>query len=234
MHRTHDQWLALYGSTEVAADWRHDGNPNRPHVILRSGLHSGRYFNNDQMMQFATYVHEASEDLVEKIASAGLDLMTVDRVVGPAMGAIVLADAVALAISQKTGRLAKSGYGQKHGSGDDFTFVIDRCDIRPGERILRVEDVVTKGGSVGKLKAAIESMGAATLPFIGILVNRSAETVIGDARVVSLLDMHAQVEQWPAGDCPLCRAGSPIEKDVKKNWRKTLFAEYPVPTVSLT
>jgi len=104
------------------------------HFILRSGLHSRQYFQCALALQHMPVVERVGGVLADKVRH--LDVATV---VAPAMGGLVLGQEVArqlggrfIFVEKDAGRLAlRRGF-----------------KIVPGERILVIEDVVTRGGRV--------------------------------------------------------------------------------------
>ncbi|NOZ74960.1 MAG: orotate phosphoribosyltransferase, partial [FCB group bacterium] len=63
-------------------------------------------------------------------------------------------------------------------------------EIRPGERVLVVEDVITTGGSVREVMELVQQVGG-TVIGVGIVVDRSNGTVVLHDRQVSLLSVPA-------------------------------------------
>ncbi|MES2697031.1 MAG: orotate phosphoribosyltransferase, partial [Verrucomicrobiota bacterium] len=62
------------------------------HFVLRSGLHSGYYFQCAQVCQNMGAVERLAELLVEKLAAQGIAF---DTVLAPAMGGLVIGQEVA-------------------------------------------------------------------------------------------------------------------------------------------
>ncbi|MEG0831063.1 MAG: phosphoribosyltransferase family protein, partial [Acidaminococcaceae bacterium] len=81
--------------------------------------------------------------------------------------------------------------------------------IEPGTRVLIVEDIVTTGGSVFEVVAAVKEQGGIPIG-IGLLVDRSGGKVDFGLRTEALL--HLNVETFPAASCPLCAAGKEFTK----------------------
>jgi len=73
---------------------------------------------------------------------------TADRIAGVELGAVPIAAAVSLATNKPFVMVRKAT--KEHGTRHDF-----EGELRPGERVLFVEDVVTTGGT---LRAAIERL----------------------------------------------------------------------------
>src|SRR4051812_3546344 len=106
------------------------------HFVLRSGLHSGHYFQCAQVCQHMDAVERLAELLLEKIRAAGLTFSTV---LAPAMGGLV--------IGQEVARQAKARF--IFAEKENNLLVLRRgFTLRPGEPVLIVEDVVTRGGRV--------------------------------------------------------------------------------------
>jgi orotate phosphoribosyltransferase len=212
MIRTENSWLSLY--QERGALWLHNGNPNRPHVLLTSGKHSSGFFNSESVMEDPLLLDEAARDLVQLVGERGTGIGTIDRVVGPAMGAITLANDLARHIS-----MARRGHGvprtvclrayaeKDEGEGTDAkTMVLKRTTVKPREKILLCEDVLTTGGSVDLTASAVEAAGGTVLPFVAILVNRSGLKEVNGRKIIALIDR--PMPMWSAEECPLCRQGS--------------------------
>ena len=82
--------------------------------------------------------------------------------------------------------------------------------IRPGEKVLIVEDVVTTGGSVKEVVDVVNKMGG-DIVGIGLFVDRSggkADFGVPKEKVHPLL--HLAVPTYQAEECPLCKQGIPI------------------------
>ena len=106
------------------------------HFVLRSGLHSGHYFQCAQVCQDMAAVERLSQMLVAKIKSLGITYTTV---LAPAMGGLV--------IGQEVARQSNARYifAEKE---NDVLVMRRGFTLKPGERVLIAEDVVTRGGRV--------------------------------------------------------------------------------------
>jgi orotate phosphoribosyltransferase len=65
-------------------------------------------------------------------------------------------------------------------------------EIKPGERLLLVEDVITTGGTLLELTDFIESQGG-IVAGVFVVVNRSGKTTVGDYPVVSGMEIQFPV-----------------------------------------
>jgi orotate phosphoribosyltransferase len=82
-------------------------------------------------------------------------------------------------------------------------------ELRPGERAIVIEDVITTGGSTREVIHVLEQLGAHVLA-AGSIIDRSGGAVeLGVPRVA--LETLTVVSYDPE-DCPLCKAGQPVIK----------------------
>ena len=207
----------------------HDGNAKCPHVILASGKHSNGFFNSEIILEHPILVDEISSDIVDLLEQSGLKLANVDRVIGPAFGAITLAHDIARHISRRTGKDCKRAYPIKI---DDRTkeksMHFEKTKVKPGELILGCEDVSTTTDSIKMAMDAARKEGGLGVAFIGMIVNRSGNVKVDGAKIISLITRHLPTWDVKKGEeCPLCRAGSEAIAEAKKpaNWAR-LNAEY--------
>ena len=104
------------------------------HFILRSGLHSGHFFQCAQVCQHMDAVERLGELLVKKLSE-----LKFDTVLAPAMGGLV--------VGQEVARQAKVRF--VFAEKENNVLVLRRgFKFAAGERVLIVEDVVTRGGRV--------------------------------------------------------------------------------------
>jgi orotate phosphoribosyltransferase len=80
--------------------------------------------------------------------------------------------------------------------------------LEANEPVVIVEDVVTTGKSTRETAAVVESHGARVVGFASIL-NRSGSANPFDRPYEALLALSLQTH--PESDCPLCRAGVPLD-----------------------
>lgn len=146
------------------------------HFVLRSGLHSGHYFQCAQVCQDMGAVERLAELLVTKVKAAGITYQTV---LAPAMGGLV--------IGQEVARQSKVRY--IFAEKENNVLVMRRgFTIAPNEPILIVEDVVTRGGRVVECINLIRQAGGNPVA-VAMLVDRSAGTTRFDIPAQSLLEL---------------------------------------------
>ena len=170
----------------------------RGHFVLRSGLHSGHYFQCAQVCQHMDAVTRLAELLVAKVKGVpGTDFTTV---LAPAMGGLVIGQEVA----------RRAGVRYLFAEKENNVLVLRRgFRFAPGERVLIVEDVVTRGGRVVECINIIRSLGAIPVA-VAMLVDRSAGTSRFDIPAVSLLEL--SFPTYAADALPPELAALPVEK----------------------
>jgi orotate phosphoribosyltransferase len=167
------------------------------HFILRSGLHSGHYFQCAQVCQHMDAVERLGELLLAKVRGEGWAFSTV---LAPAMGGLV--------IGQEVARRAKARY--IFCEKENNVLVLRRgFTLAPGEPVLVVEDVVTRGGRVNECLEIVRKAGGAAAG-VAMLVDRSAGTARFDVPSVSLLEF--SFPTYPADKVPESLASVPVEK----------------------
>lgn len=168
------------------------------HFKLTSGKHSPWYFEKIRLIERPAALEKLVDRLVEKI---GREVPAFDLVVSPAYGAIAIGFLAAL----KLGR--RFAFSQRVDEKMAFRSGFSSLD---GARAVIVEDILTTGGSLREVVAALRERGA-LVAGIYVLVDRSGGTTpIDGLPVGSLLSL--RVEAHEPADCPLCRAGVPITK----------------------
>ncbi len=165
------------------------------HFILRSGLHSGHYFQCAQVCQRLDAVERLAQLLLAK-----LQRHSFTTVLAPAMGGLV--------IGQELARQARARY--LFAEKENNTLVMRRgFVIAPGERVLIAEDVVTRGGRVVECLDIVRKAGGVPVA-VAMLVDRSAGSARFDIPVVSLLEL--SFPTFPADAVPDWLAKIPVQK----------------------
>ena len=165
------------------------------HFVLRSGLHSAHYFQCAQVCQHLTEVERLAQLLLARVRDEKFV-----TVLAPAMGGLV--------IGQELARQARVRY--IFAEKENNVLVLRRgFKISPGEPVLVVEDVVTRGGRVRECLEIIRRAGGAPAG-IAMLVDRSEGAAKFDVPVFSLLEL--SFPSYPTDQVPDWLAEIPIEK----------------------
>lgn len=166
------------------------------HFELRSGLHSNRFFQCANLLRFPRIAGGLCEALVKKLEST-IDTADVTAVISPALGGIIVGHEIARAMDKPCIFAEKK----------DDKLVMRRFKIKPGERYVVAEDVVTRGGRVQETIDLVVGAGAEVVAIL-VLVDRSAGKASFDYPLYSLLQMAPEV--WEPKNCPMCAAQEPF------------------------
>jgi len=176
---------------------RNTGALKEGHFRLTSGRHSDRFFLMPHTFQHPAETEQLCTGLAALFAADG-----VETVVGPATGGIILAYEVARQLGRLTGRPVRAIFTEK--TEDGGMALKRQWSLRPGERVLMVEDAITTGGSVQKAMAAVRQYEPAIVG-VGCIVDRSNGQVAFGVDLRALVRVAA--ESWLPDECPLCRTG---------------------------
>jgi orotate phosphoribosyltransferase len=173
-------------TTEEALQiFRQTGALLEGHFVLRSGLHSRQFFQCALALQQMPTVEKLGKALAEKLR--GLGAVTV---ISPAMGGLVIGQEVARQLGLRFIFVEK----------EEGKLVLRRgFKIAPNEKILIVEDVVTKGGRVQETIDIVRANGGNVLG-VAMIVDRSNGAVDLGVPMFSLISL--KVEAFPADQLP--------------------------------
>ncbi len=182
---------------EVLRVMRDSGALLEGHFELRSKLHSDRFFQCANVLRYPRRAQALCEELVSRMRAILGQGGFADTVISPAMGGLPVGHEIARALD----------LGAIFAEKQDGKLVMRRFALRPGERFIVAEDVVTRGGRVQETIDIVEGAGG-IVAAVALLVDRSAGAVSFKYPTFSLLQL-APVTYEPA-NCPLCRQGIPI------------------------
>ena len=166
------------------------------HFLLTSGLHSPLYVEKFQVLQHPKYTEQLCIALAEKFLEDNIEV-----VVGPITGGILLAHEVGKRLGTRAIFTERENGKMTLRRG----FV-----IKPGERVLIVEDIVTTGGSIKEVLDVVVEQGGIPVG-IGMLVDRSGgKASFGEVPYKALLNL--DVTTYDPSDCPLCKQNIPMTK----------------------
>lgn len=185
-------------SSEALKEFEDVGALQKGHFILSSGLHSDTYLNKSIVSMYP----DRTERLCKALAQKARERVEgeIDFVVSPAMGAIIY------------------GYETARHLGVPFMF-LERVDgefrlrrgfsLKPGARVLVVEDIVSTGLSAGEAITAVKKAGGDVLA-LACLVDRSGGKVDVGASMIALAELN--VEAWSPDELPPHLKGTPAVK----------------------
>ncbi|WP_294184636.1 orotate phosphoribosyltransferase [uncultured Clostridium sp.] len=160
------------------------------HFLLSSGRHSSRYCQCAKLLQYPDRAAKVLSVVVEKLKNVHFD-----KIVGPAMGGII----VSYELARQTG---KPGIFAERQNG---SMTIRRgFEIKKGERILISEDVVTTGKSSMEVAKIVENMGGSVAGICCIVDRRTKDAKI-PYPVYGAVKL--DINTYDPKDCPMCKNG---------------------------
>ncbi len=145
------------------------------HFILRSGLHSGHFFQCARVCERLDQVTALIEMLLKKLKDANVQF---DTVLAPALGGLVLGQELA----RQAG--ARFVFAEKV---DNMLALRRNFKFAEGEKVLIVEDVITRGGRVDECIKIIKDNNASPVA-CAVLVDRSEGKANFEVDKYSLLE----------------------------------------------
>jgi orotate phosphoribosyltransferase len=180
---------------EVEAIFRKTGAVMEGHFLLTSGLHSPVYWEKFRILEFPEYTQKLCALIATYFADKDIQV-----VAGPTTGGIILAYEVARQLNVRCIFAEKEAEKRVFRRG----FV-----LKPGERVLVVDDILTTGKSVREVLDAVEERRG-TVTGIGVLVDRSEHGLNLGYPLMSCL--RSVTVAYSAEDCPLCKQKIPLVK----------------------
>jgi orotate phosphoribosyltransferase len=166
------------------------------HFLLTSGRHSPVYWEKFKVLQFPDYTAQLCGMIADHFSKQQIQL-----VAGPTTGGIILAFEVARQLGVR-GIFAEKTGEKERAFRRGFS-------VNPGERVLVVDDILTSGGSIREVMAAVAGLGGKTIG-VGVLVDRSEQKI--DFGVPLFSCLRSATITYSPSDCPLCAAKIPLTR----------------------
>jgi orotate phosphoribosyltransferase len=173
------------------------------HFVLSSGLHSDKYVQCARLLEVPSRAEQVGRSLARLVEKA-LGVGAVEVVANPALGGVIIGHEVARALGVRCVFLERAGGQMALRRG---------FELRKGEKVLVVEDVVTTGLSTNEVGRVVSEWGAEVVG-IASIVNRSAGADFG---VPFAYLVRAEIANHDPAGCPLCKAGVPLVKPGSRN-----------------
>ena len=169
------------------------------HFQLRSGLHSNRFFQAALLLQYPDKAETVCRYLADQFRGE-----KIETVISPAVGGLIVGQEIARALG------VRAIFADK----EDGQLVLKRgFTIKPGEKVLVAEDVVTKGGRVQQTVDLVRGLGGDVVG-IAVIVDRSGGDAKFDVPFKSALKL--SLPTFDPAECPLCKTNMPIDRPGSK------------------
>ena len=175
------------------------------HFLLASGNHSARYLQSAKVLEYPQKASILTDTLAKMVKDANIE---VDTVCAPALGGVLAGYELARSLD------VRSIFVEKQNGG----MVLRRgFEIKPNEKVIICEDIITTGGSALKAAQAIEALGGKVVAFAS-LANRGfcrregtditpkPECKLPTERPLFALDDYS-FEMYAPNECPMCKEG---------------------------
>lgn len=184
--------------SEVESIFREAGAFLEGHFVLASGRHSDQYLEKFQVLQWPRHTERLAAAIAEWAGDKG-----VDTIAGPTTGGIILAHEVARQMGIRAVYAERDEERGRRALRRGFR-------LRPGERVLVVDDIMSTGGSVEETVRAVEDGGGEVVG-VAVLADRSG----GYARSGSIPYFalwEVEMKSYEPVSCPQCALGVPAVK----------------------
>ena len=187
----------VINTEEVMRKFEEAGAIQKGHFKLTSGVHSDIYIQCAQVMQYPEFMNNLCSELGKKFRGEDVDV-----IVGPAVGAIIMAHVMARVLGPWVRAIFTERENGKMTLRRSFK-------IKKGEKVLVVEDVTTTGSSVKEVIDIVKERQGKVVG-VGALIDRSGGKIDFGVNTQSLLTL--DIKTYLPEVCPLCKKGIPAVK----------------------
>jgi orotate phosphoribosyltransferase len=163
------------------------------HFLLSSGLHSNVYVEKFRLLEHPEITARFANEISTRFRGSRVEI-----VVGPLTGGVLVAHEVAKQLGVPLAFPERLNGRTEWRRG---------FNIRPGQRVLVCEDVITTGKSVNEVIEAVTREGGEIVG-IGALIQRGPSQIVPTPFAV----VHLNLNTFPPESCPLCAENIPLEK----------------------
>jgi len=187
---------------EILKMFRDAGAMCHGHFELSSGRHSDTYMQCALVLQYPRFAERLGRGLAVLFSDA-----EIDAVVSPAIGGLIAGQEVARALPPVNADAVNGGVPAMFVERDSTGKMTLRrgFSIKPGQRVLVIEDVWTTGGSTIEAIHVVHEAGGRVVA-AGAVVDRSGGTIDFPVKWKALLEL--SIESYKPEECPFCRQGN--------------------------
>ena len=174
------------------------------HFVGTSGRNMSVYITKDKLLP-----HTAETFRVTQLLAENYKNLDVDVVAAPVIGGVILGNLVAYHLSNLQKKEILSVYAEKTPEGP-MVFKRGYDALIKGKKVLIIDDTVATGFSVHKMIDVVRQFGG-DIVAMGVMINRVPGEINSETLGIpfsSLCEIPA--ETFDEKDCPLCKAGVPI------------------------
>lgn len=175
------------------------------HFDYGNGYHGSVYLNPHGLFQQPGTIWRFAQDLIARMPA---DLVAATEVVsGPVMGGALLAHTIAGLMDGHRPLTTPACYFAPLSIDATGSLVLRTFyrEVVRGKQVLLVDDVRNTGKTFERAKALIEDAGGKVIATVQICDRLEALVDVGVPNIA--LAEYPAPENYPAADCPLCKAG---------------------------
>lgn len=192
-------------SSELLSILKDVGALREGHFLLASGRHSAHYVQVAQLSQYPARLQALLETAKPELEQLG----PIDTVFYPAIGALPVGQQVGLALNARAIFAERNRQNQME--------MRRGFELRSGDKVLLVEDVITTGGTLKEIVGMVEAAGAEVLG-VFCIINRSGIDTWQGFPLVSLLDL--SFPTYAPDEVPPELAAIPVYRPGTKQFKK--------------
>lgn len=163
------------------------------HFCLTSGLHSDTYFQCAKLYENPQVVEILGRELAKKLENVDFD-----TIVSPAIGAVIIGYETAKQTKKRNLFVERK---------DGVLQLRRNYELKKGEKVIIVEDVITTARTINETKAAIKEFEPEIVG-VACIVDRTCGKT--DYNITSLLQVNPVT--YEPDNCPLCLENIPLVK----------------------
>jgi orotate phosphoribosyltransferase len=177
------------------------------HFDYGNGFHGRVYLNPHQLFRYPSTIWRLGQDLLEVLPGAVIE--QTEFVAGPVMGGALLAHTLAGLLDGRRALTHPPCSFAPFGSrAQDFALRDFYASQMAGKRVLLADDVRNTGKTFQRCAEIVRRAGGIVVATVEIFDRMEA---IADAGVPNYaLAEYKAPENYPAADCPMCKAGEKV------------------------
>ena len=195
-------------SEEVVGVLRETGALRDGHFAHPNGLHSNEYLQVPLAMRFYDKAKMLSVGLSRKLRANSELRASIPQlsIVSPAVGGLPVAYGISEALQ------ARRVYWAERENQNGPQRFRQYIQPEPGEQVILVDDILRSGRNLKELKTILEGYGAEVLALAVIVYQPTPATFDFGKLPLYYLSKLEATYYTSAADCPLCKAGTPLEQ----------------------
>ena len=180
------------------------------HFDFRNGYHGRVYLNPHQLFRYPSTIWRFAQDLLDVLP--GTIIEATEVVAGPVTGGALLAHTIAGLLDSRRPMTQPPTLFAPFALDANGTLTVSQFYRQQiaGRQVLLVDDVRNTGQTLVRCATVVREAGGTVLATAEIC-DRMEALVDAGVPNVALVEYKAP-ENYPAAECPMCAAGTPIDR----------------------